>query len=302
MSTPTTAAPVRPPVPAAPPPGPFQVVLVRPDGYQHSGAFAEVMEAVVFGLRGLGAAVSVEVNRLVQPGPQAVFFGANLLEPHEGRRLDPLTIVYNLEQIGEGSAWCSPSYLQLLKTCRVWDYSARNIAALARLGVTARASHVPIGYVPELSRIAPRAEEDIDVLFYGSVNDRRAQVINQLKAMGLNAHAVFGVYGAERDQLIARSKVVLNLHYYETSIFEMVRVSYLLANRKAVVAECHSGTEVDPDMSDAVRFATYDQLPQACAELVADRAARRALAERGFSRISGRDQRAYLAAALTAGG
>jgi hypothetical protein len=140
--------------------------------------------------------------------------------------------------------------------------------------------------------------QDIDVLFYGSVNERRARVIVELRNRGLNAQAVFGVYGAPRDSLIARAKVVLNLHYYDTSIFEIVRVSYLLANRKAVVSECHDGTEIDPDMVDAVRLAPYEQLVDACVDLVNDGPARLALEERALCRISARPEEVFLAAAL----
>ena len=278
-------------------PGPFQVLLVQPEGYVHSAAFAEVLEAVVCGLRALGADVSETVNQLV-PGRQPIVFGANLLGAANVDVLPQGTIIYNLEQIGESSSWCSPTYLRLLQSFQVWDYSARNIASLARLGVTVKVKHVPVGYVPELTRITAAPVEDIDVLFYGSMNERRNNVIFQLRQAGLNAHAVFGVYGPSRDALIARSKVVLNMHYYETNIFELVRVSYLLANRKAVVAECNPGTEIDPDIVDAVQLAPYEGLAIACAELVADSHSRKALSERGFSRMVARDQRTYLAAAL----
>lgn len=278
--------------------GPFQVVLVQPEGYVHSAAFAEVLEAVVCGLRALGADVSEGVNRLVVPGPQPIVFGANLLGDASVDVLPPGTIIYNLEQIGESSSWCSPTYLRLLQSYQVWDYSARNIASLARLGVTVKVKHVPVGYVPELTRIMAAPVEDIDVLFYGSMNERRHTVISQLRQADLNAHAVFGVYGPARDALIARSKVVLNMHYYETNIFELVRVSYLLANRKAVVAECNPSTEIDPDIVDAVKLAPYEGLASACVQLVSDSEVRRALSERGFSRMSARDERAYLAAAL----
>jgi hypothetical protein len=279
-------------------PGPFQVVLVQPEGYVHSAAFAEIIEAVACGLRALGATVSEAVNQLVVPGPQPIIFGANLLGDATVDVLPPGTIVYNLEQIDESSSWCSATYFRLLQSCQLWDYSARNIASLARLGVTENVRHVPVGYVPELTRITAAPVEDIDVLFYGSVNDRRNTVISGLRQAGLNAHAVFGVYGAARDALIARSKVVLNMHYYEANIFELVRVSYLLANRKAVVAECNPGTEIDPDIVDAVQLAPYEDLVSACAELVADNQARTTLSERGFARMVARDERAYLAAAL----
>ncbi len=280
------------------PPTDFQVVLVSPAGYVHSAALAEVIETVVAGLRALGHQVSYEVNKLALPGPRAIVFGAHLLNPQDAQLLPASTIVYNLEQIGQSSSWCSPTYLGPLKRCQVWDYSARNIATLARVGVTGRATHVPIGYVPQLTRVKPSAVEDIDVLFYGSINERRAAIITQLQQSGLNIQAGFGVYGQARDDLIARAKLVLNLHYYDTSIFELVRVSYLLANQKAVVAEYHDGTEVDADLKDAVRLSPYDAIVQSCSELVAAPEARTALARRGFDCMTARDERRYLAAAL----
>lgn len=277
----------------------FQLVLIRPDGYTHSAAFAEIAQTVAYGLRSLGAEVSVEVNRILAPGPVPIVFGANLLQPHEVPLLPKGTIIYNLEQIARSSSWCTSHYLEALRAHTVWDYSARNIEALGRAGVE-NAVHLPVGYMPELSRIPRSAAPDIDVLFYGSVNDRRGRVLQALKLAGLRTHVAFDTYGAERDALIARAKTVLNLHYYETSIFELVRVSYLLANRKAVIAECHEGTEIDPDIAGGLRLADYHSLVAACQEVAGDEPRRRALEEEGFSRMASRDEAAYLARALEA--
>ncbi len=284
--------------PSNAPPAGFQVVLVSPAGYLHSAALTELVETVVHGLRRLGRDVSYAVNQLVVPGPRPIIFGAHLLNPSEAHLLPEDTIIYNLEQIGPSSSWCSPTYLELLKRFEVWDYSERNLRALAQFGAARRSAHVPIGYVPELSRIKTVANEDIDVLFYGSVNARRASVLQQLRDLGLSVSAVFGVYGAERDALIARSRVTLNMHYYDTGIFELVRVSYLLANRKAVVAERNPGTEIDPDITDAVLAVPYDRLATACEQLVRDSVARHDLAARGFERMSARDESTLLGKAL----
>lgn len=281
------------------PPVQFQVVLISPDGYPHAGAFKEIAETVAYGLVGLGCRVSMDLNRLVYPGPPAIMFGANLLTAEEADRLPDEVVIYNLEQIDGANAWCSPAYLGLLRRCRVWDYSARNLSALAELGVH-HAAHVPVGYVPQLTRIQRAGAEDIDVLFYGSLNERRRNVLERLRGLGLNVRGVFGVYGEQRDALIARAKLVLNVHYYETSIFELVRVSYLLANRTAVVAECHAGTDIEPDMRDAVALAAYDDLAATCVRLAKDRGARLELAERGYDRIAARDERDYLLSALGA--
>ena len=64
---------------------------------------------------------------------------------------------------------------------------------------------------------------------------RRACVINTLsgRPSGANVIPVFGLYGPPRDALIARSKIILNMHLYDAKVFEIVRVSYLLANLHA---------------------------------------------------------------------
>src|SRR5262249_55443542 len=134
--------------------------------------------------------------------------------------------------------------------------------------------HVPIGYVTELSRIPVAQPQDIDVLFYGSLNERRNSILNRLSDAGLKVQVAFGVYGRQRDDLIARSKLVLNIHYYESKIFEIVRVSYLLANSKAVVTECAPGTSLDQGIKSAAICVPSDSLVSACCALIANESER----------------------------
>ena len=104
--------------------------------------------------------------------------------------------------------------------------------------------------------------------------------------MGINVKALFGVYGRERDKLIARSKIVLNMHHYSSQIFEIVRVFYLLTNRKAVVAECNARDAI-PGVSTQRRRCralrgTRCSLQAPCG----GRQATHELEEKGFATIS----------------
>src|SRR5690606_37961926 len=110
----------------------------------------------------------------------------------------------------------------------------------------------------------------------------RMRVIDALRQRGVKVELVFGCYGKLRDQLIARSKLVLNLHFYDQHIFESVRVFYLLANSKAVVAEIADDTEIDPRLRRAVHGTSYDGLVDACLDLLADDARRRQREELGY--------------------
>ncbi len=264
----------------------IRVCIVRPPGGLHSEAVREVAESLHYALLRLGHRSAIVENRYDAPH-KLILLAANLIAPDEVERVPPSAVVYNLEQVSDRLAHDNPPYAALLARCEVWDYSRRNLDALARLGVR-NAAHLPIGFVPELARIAPADKEDIDVLFYGSVNERRDRILKEIRDAGLALHVAFGRYGPERDALIARSKVVLNLHSYETRILEMTRISYALANRKAVLSELAADSEADDDLRDAIAFAPAEEIADACVALAFDAARRRALAERGFAHFSAR--------------
>lgn len=272
----------------------YQVVQIRPPGYVHAGALTEFAESTYHGLRRLG--LDVQFTDSFSGPARAIIIGGHLLGAAAVQTLPPDAVVYNSEQIGPDSPWIGRPYMQILRTREVWDYSAENARRLIDLGA-ASVRHVPIGYVPELSRIAP-AREDIDVLFYGSINPRRQLILDELRRRGLNVAGIFGTYGEERDRVIARAKIVLNVHFYETKVFEIVRASYLFTNFKAVVAECGGDTCVEADIRGAFRGVPYAELVDACVALVRDDSARRALAARGHETFAARPAEDFLAAAL----
>ena len=92
--------------------------------------------------------------------------------------------------------------------------------------------------------------------------------MNELKSAGLNVRHLFGCYGEERDNYIARSKIILNIHYYPTNIFEMARAFYLLINKKAVVSELSPNSEVPGYIESSICFSKYDDLVRKCKEIV----------------------------------
>jgi hypothetical protein len=265
----------------------FRVVIVVPPGWSHGQVFTEIAETLVLGLQAIGHKASAAVNQFLPNALHIVLAGFNIFQ-EDFDRLPPRTIIYNLEQIDDMTFQTWPDLLPLFRRFEVWDFSERNIERLR--GIAPRVFHLPVGVVPEMTRINPAATQDIDVLFYGSLTDRRKAALRAITDTGLRVRAEFGLYGAERDALIARSKLVLNLHKHAAQIFEIVRVSYLLANRVAVVSEVSEDTEIPPDLAAAVCGVPYDRLAQACARLVADDTARMALQERGFQRMSARKE------------
>ncbi len=276
---------------------PITLVSLRLPHFPHSGAFEDLAFSVRFALSRAGHAVRLGFSPAAI-GPRCILFGAHLLRhfPGGAAAMRDDTIIYNTEHTT--SDHIDQAYLDLLRRHMMWDYSADNAAKLAVL-TGAPVRHVPLGHVPEMSRLAASAE-DIDVLFYGSMNPRRQVVIDAMRAAGLRVEAVFGVYGAARDALLARARLVLNVHFYEPGHFEVLRVGYPMANRRAVLTEVNPGETVDADLAPGLACVPYGDLAATAVALIADASARRALADRGYLAFSSRDAAAALARALPA--
>jgi hypothetical protein len=269
----------------------YAVCVAQPPGYAHSGAFIELAELVAHGLADLGHNVTAGINQL-RPGATPILIGCHLLTSDMMREFPDDTIVLNTEQVHD-QLKVKATILEWVKRFETWDYSASNIEVLSR-AASRPVRLLRIGYHPALARITSAADPDIDVLFYGSRNERRRTILRGLADEGVKVHSVYGVYGAQRDALVARSKIVLNMHYYDTQIFEIVRVFYLLTNRKAVVSEINARTAIDPAYREGVAGAAYDALIGTCISLLGNESERRALEEKAFSAISSMPQRELL--------
>jgi hypothetical protein len=272
----------------------YSIWIVSPPGYLHSRCFEELALSLSEAFAELGFAAPV-VTDPAQAKGVTIVLGANLLKSWPGPRPERM-VLYNLEQVHQNSGWFDQAYIEILKRRQVWDYSALNVAALAKMGV--RASLCGVGYTGGLTRIPHAVMQDIDVAFVGSVNPRRSRVLEAMQRARLKVHAGVGVYGAERDALFARSKLVLNLHFHEAQVFEIVRVSYLLANRLCVVSELGLDHALEQPFAKGVAFAPYGELVAACRFLIDRPDARRRIANAGFEAFKAMPQAPMLQRAL----
>ncbi len=265
-----------------------QVWLVFPPGYVHSAGLLEIVKAFTAAFNELQCSVTSPcclVTRLEDVNWQVktLVFGAHLLTAP----LPAGFVIYNSEQVDEKSPWLGGSYyLGLLRKHEVWDYSPLNVRTLHAMGIEAEL--VPIGYHESMECIRKTAEtdgpadpttpisQDIPILFYGSINDRRQKILDDIGGVTVT----FNCYGTRRDTLIARSKIVLNLHYYDAKIFEIFRVAHLLANEVCVVSEFGRDTALEAPFEDGICFA--DDIPIACDRLLGDSYERESLAQRGY--------------------
>lgn len=192
-------------------------------------------------------------------------------------------IAYNWEQLCDGNQWLNiQSYCQdILKADEIWDYDQLNSDYLKIItGHTANAIH-KFDYFPKLERgLAGTVKKDIDVLFTGLLNQRRAVILSDLHLRDydqFNIVAAMGTTVTELDSYIARSKIVLNIHgFYPYSRQEQSRIGLLLANHTCVVSEPSQINHFGPAIVET------NDIYESCKQLL-ESGSWREQADRGYS-------------------
>jgi hypothetical protein len=249
--------------------------------------FADAASALADNLHSRGFNVRIEANVISRAGRNYVFGAHGLTHLPRKDFLPEGSVIMNSEPLANLDQVLGyldfESYEQFLGRYRVWDYSQRNVNWLReRMKTSARVSWVPIPFSRSLLRVPSKVSQDIDVLFYGRVNARRQHVVSECEALGLRVVAVeSGCYGAARDALFDRSKIVLNLGWVVGSVFEQYRVNYLLNQSKAVVTELSANEGLPDEYTSALAIADYDHLAPRCRGLVDDSVERAQLENAG---------------------
>jgi len=239
----------------------IHLCIQQPMGYVHSLGLLDQARYFRYQFRRLGAEVTLAKNRLRHDAVNFVF-GAHLgFEAALRERF--ATVIVNLEQLGHGGAVVSPDYMRLLASSAVIDYDPENPAAYTTHPEDVTV--VPLLHAPYLkpADAIPLERRPIDLLFFGSMNERRRAWLGRIEALGRTVTTLeTPLYGAERDQLIRQAKAVVNAHFYETSRFEQCRVAHCLSLGTPVICERTDRTHPHPAFEDCVLWLEGAQLEQ----------------------------------------
>jgi hypothetical protein len=81
--------------------------------------------------------------------------------------------------------------------------------------------------------------KDIDLFFFGSFSKEREKKLKEIKKKlpEYNILYYWHIFNKFRNELISRSKFVLNLHYYKNSVLEADRINICINNNTFIISE-----------------------------------------------------------------
>lgn len=256
--------------------------------------YSDAIASVRWALQDLGHDVTYGVNQL-RPDRRTILFGGHLIPEQFHARLRSDTIFYNLNRIsGPNHESLRLQLSALAAKFQFWDCDESGAAAVqgSRL--------VPLGFAPVLRRIAMQDEQDIDAVVIGVPTTARLKLFQSLVIYKSRCVFVHGLFGALRDELIGRAKVVLAIVDDRSNAAPAVRFNLLLANSKAVVSTFTDSNRIAEALRSAVIEVDPPALVGTVQHLVAMESERRALEGRAFSLFRQQDARPALEAALGA--
>lgn len=236
--------------------------------------FKYVTESLYIYLREKGINCILSENLVLNSDNLYIFIGINGLI----KKYPPKYIIYQFEQTDsfyyndqhekEYNYIFNDSYLNILRNAhQIWDYSLQNKSWLEKNTNLTNIIHVPICFSHTLYKKTIQSQnKDIDILFFGSLNPKRKKILEKLQEYS-HINLVIrnnDCWEEELDKLIGRSKIILNIHYYENAILEMHRLSYLLNNKCFIISETVSDNSLIEIFDQGLIFSNYNTIVETC--------------------------------------
>jgi hypothetical protein len=158
-------------------------------------------------------------------------------------------IVYQTEPLVNNHWWKTEKIVDHIKDAdEIWDYDYQNIQILRQHGINAR--FCPPTYTESLKTVKNVENPDIDILFYGTLNDYRFKQYRDLiyNSVITDEHAktfvktrfmfLHNYTDSLLDEYIGKSKIIWNMNPYSGETRQQqTRIFYALINNKCVISE-----------------------------------------------------------------
>jgi hypothetical protein len=175
-----------------------------------------------------------------------------------------------MEQLGSESTLVTSEYLNFISKYIILDYNQHNLDILNTIN-KCEGYEFPI--VPSKKflfdyQYSHSIPKQYDLAFYGILNKRREELIRKLTDHGVSIKIIAGKYGAELSSALLDCKFVLNLHYFESAIFEVARCLRPMAMGMPIISEASIMPKITDWSQSGILFEDYMQIPKLVFETI----------------------------------
>ncbi len=183
-----------------------------------------------------------------------------VIAPQLLKKLPTYFIAFQMEQ-SVSSRWFKSKYFRILKnSLLIFDYSLNNISFLIQKNIPlSKISFMPISYNP-----AYRVQYNIpdydwsdkiyDLCFYGDTNNTRRKRFIEKISQAYPVKIFKETFGKDIVSELAKTKIILNIHYYDSALLETTRIYECISLNVLVISEKASDQAFHTELNDIVEF------------------------------------------------
>jgi hypothetical protein len=159
-------------------------------------------------------------------------------------------VIYQSENI-ESVFFKNKYYIQLLKRNTVLQYSPYTASKCKELYNIDCKGYFNFSYEKKHREI----KRDIDILFFGCINKKRYDILKEIQNhFNLNIVITADAFGEDLENLLFRSKYVLNISAYDNSVLETHRINKCLSVGCKVISNFSADGKMNSKYKEYVNF------------------------------------------------
>jgi nitrogen fixation-related uncharacterized protein len=174
-----------------------------------------------------------------------------ILPPGEKR------VIFQLEQHAS-KRWFTRKYFSILRnSLAIIDYSTYNLELLSQKNINYPLTYfLPIGGFAKYKDFLKLeySQKKYEILFYGDVNSKRRKILLHELKKHFNVITVTDTFGYDLFKLIAESKLVISINFYEKPLLPTTRIYESLSLGTLVLSEECEDMKQFEDLYPAVDF------------------------------------------------
>jgi GR25 family glycosyltransferase involved in LPS biosynthesis len=147
-------------------------------------------------------------------------------------------IIYQLEQANQ-SNFIDNNFIDNIKNSLItFDYSLFNIYNFNKYNdifLKNKIYYLPLS-VDNITYNEYNDDIEFDIIFYGSKNYRRDSILNNIQKK-YKIKILHNIFGEDVINLVKKSKIILNIHYYKNANLEISRINEILIYNKVIISE-----------------------------------------------------------------